>query len=211
MTPETLPASLALGALVGLVALVAAPASLALGALVGLVALVVALALLWALRRSAARRAAAAGPNVLGGRGFIRSDRLSVARDEAFMDLVLSAGVQEPDIQPGEDPKAYGERLFRALHEAQVIRPMLACLIVPLDTPEWTPAIADETAQFLGELDDPTDKARCYALVAELLCPFYKAGLASWARSRTSGAPNPEKRNGSPATSPARAPATGGA
>jgi hypothetical protein len=162
-------------------------------------------------RRARAAAAAAAGPIMLGGRGFIRTTTLSVSRDEAFMELVITAGIHEPDPLPGEELKAYSERILCDLVQAKVVRPMLACLIVPLDTPVWTPAIADETVQFLGTLDDDADKERYYALVAEMLLPFYRSGLASWARSRGSGGRTPASGSAPSASSPAPAPATGGA
>jgi hypothetical protein len=173
-----------------------------------LAAIVVALVLISAHRR---RGRAPAGPIMLGGRSFTRVPVLSVARDEAFMDLVAVAGIQQPEILPGEELKAYSERIFLELQRARVIRPMVACLIVPTGVPAWTPAVADETTQFLGTLDGEDDKQRYYALVAELLLPFYRSGLASWARSRASGSSSPDNGNASPASSPAPAPATGGA
>jgi hypothetical protein len=182
-------------------------------ALAAFAALAVTALAVWALRRRRARTvaaAAAAGPIMLGGRGFVRTATLSVARDEAFMDLVLTAGIQNPDILPGEEFQTYSERIFCALQQARVIRPMLACLIVPLDTPTWTPAVADETVQFLGTLEDEQDKKRYYALVAELLFPFYRSGLASWARSSACGGVSQASGSASPAPSPAPAPATGG-
>jgi hypothetical protein len=180
--------------------------------LAALAAIVVALLLVSQRgRRRARAAAAAAGPIMLGGRGFVRAATLSVARDEAFMELAITAGVSDPDPLPGEELKAYSERILCDLVQAKVIRPMLACLIVPLDTPIWTPAIADETVQFLGTLDDDADKERYYALVAELLLPFYRSGLASWARSRACGSQGPASGSARPASSPASAPATGGA
>jgi hypothetical protein len=181
-------------------------------ALVTLAAIVVALLLIsQRRRRSRAAAAAAAGPIMLGGRGFVRTTTLSVSRDETFMELVITAGVSDPDPLPGEELKDYSERILCDLVQAKVVRPMLACLIVPLDTPIWTPAIADETVQFLGALDDDADKERYYALVAELLLPFYRSGLASWARSRACGSQGPANGSARPASSPASAPATGGA
>lgn len=177
--------------------------------LAALAAMVTALALLWVRGRSRAR--APAGPIMLGGRSFTRVPVLSVARDEAFMDLVAVAGIQQPEILPGEELKAYSERIFLELQRARVIRPMVACLIVPTSAPIWTPAVADETTQFLGTLDGEDDKKRYYGLVAELLLPFYRSGLASWARSRASGSSSPDSGSAGPVSSPAPAPATGGA
>jgi hypothetical protein len=183
----------------------------ALAAFAALAALIVVVLALRRRRSKIMATAVAAGPIMLGGRGFVRSTTLSVARDEAFVELVLTAGIQNPDVLPGEELQAYSERIFCALHQARVIRPMLACLIVPLDAPAWTPAVADETVQFLGTLEDNADKTRFYALVAELLLPFYRSGLASWARSRGCGGAIQDSGSAPPAHFRAPAPATGGA
>jgi hypothetical protein len=183
------------------------PAALIVSVATALVSVAAALVLISAHRR---RARAPAGPIMLGGRCFTRVPVLRVAQDEAFMELVTTAGLQNPDILPGEDLKAYSERVFLALHRAKVIRPMLACMILPTGAPTWTPAIADETTQFLGTLDGEDDKKRYYGLVAELLFPFYRSGLASWARSRGFGSSSPDSGSARPASSPAPAPATGG-
>jgi hypothetical protein len=147
----------------------------------------------------------------LGGRAFRRIVKRSVVQDECFTELVEQAGLKNPDIGPTEKLQDYSERIFGALHRARLLRPMIAVLILPAEveeplTDERFRAIAAETAVHLGTLEEPEDKARFYALVAELLVPFYRTGLASWARSAGSGAPS--TAGNAPAPAPCLVPAS---
>ena len=189
-------------------------------------ALLAALELLWfwsaSLRRRARRRSVPGLPPPgsrkavqLAGRAFRRKVILSVGQEEYFTGCVQRAGVAEPNPRPGESMDDYSVRIFGALHQAGMIRPMLAGLIVPADAPEEDlldtkvfAAIAAETAEHLVRIQTPADKDRYHALFMELLVPFYRSGLASWARSRLSGAASGEPAiPGAPY--PAPSPATG--
>lgn len=171
----------------------------------------------------------------IGGRRFVRVSVLTVAQDEYFTQLLFEAGVKDPEKQPGEDLSEYSVRIFKALLETGTLRPMLACMIAPADSVRsprrglaamlerwrvitplpratgWSPDVARETAEFLGEITEPRDKERLYQLVHELLIPFYRSGLSSWARSLTSGSVCGADESPASASSPAPAPATGGA
>jgi len=171
----------------------------------------------------------------IGGRRFVRVPVLTVAQDEYFTQLLFEAGVKDPEKRPGEELADYGARIFKALLDTSTLRPMLACLIAPSDSVRpprrglaallerlriisplplatgWSPDVARETAAFLGDLTEPRDKERFYQLVLELLIPFYRSGLSSWARSLTSGSVRGTDVSPASASSPAPAPATGGA
>ena len=43
----------------------------------------------------------------------------------------------------------------------------------------WTPAIGEETAEFLGGLREPKDKTKIQALVLSLLLSFFESGVVS--------------------------------
>ena len=149
---------------------------------------------------------------VLAGREFLPVGRSTVAQDVEFTRLLRAAGLEDPTMRAGETPEAYGWRILQALIEAGSMLPLLACLLVPAElAPErahgwkafvedlvgvdrrrhargWTLEVQAETVEFLAALDEPADKSRVYELVAELLFPFLKAGLGSWAASlRSSG------------------------
>ena len=170
---------------------------------------------------------------ILGGRRFVRVPVLTVARDEYFTRLIFAAGVKDPEKQPGEELADYGARIFKALLETGTLRPMIGCLIAPVEAVRpprrglaallerwqilaprplatgWNPEIAIATADFLGELTEPRDKERFHLLVSELLVPFYRSGLSSWARSLSSGSAGPANPSPASASSSAPAPATG--
>jgi hypothetical protein len=191
MTPETLPASLALGALVGLVALV------------------VALALLWALRRSSARPAESDGLITLAGRRFRRRALTANAQIE-FLRLTTAAGIEDPDPLPGEQIADYERRLMKVLLEKKLLFPMVACLIVPVEAPKWSLVTASDTAAFIGDLDEPTDQTALWTLVAAALLPFFTSVLSSWSHSLISGTAIQMPRSPSAASSPAIATSAAG-
>lgn len=149
---------------------------------------------------------------VLAGRAFVPVGVSTFRHDLEFLRLLRVAGLEDPSMRTGETPEAFAWRVMHALVDTHTLLPMLACLIVPehlVREPArgwrgfveqlvgverekrasgWTPEVQAETAAFLGELDEPADKERVYALVMELVFPFLQAGLASWTASpRSSG------------------------
>jgi len=161
--------------------------------------------LLWRRGHARGSTSGAGEQIVLGGRAFRRLAPLSVAADEEFLRLALTAGIQEPDPKPGEALGDYSERIVRRLLKTKTLRPLLACTIVPVGDGKWTPALATETAAFLGELDEPRDKERLWTLVAELLVPFFSRAVSSWRASLPSGEPTPAPPRSAFGSSPAHA------
>lgn len=145
----------------------------------------------------------------LGGRNFRRASRTTIAQDDYFLEILRVAGVEQPELLPGEHPQHYTERIFCDLHGKKVLAPMLSCVLTPDDAPAWDEQTAPEVARFLVALDDPEDKATYNQLLADLLCPFCTTGLPSWLRSSASGAPTPMGSIPGPASSPGLALATG--
>lgn len=127
----------------------------------------------------------------LGGRRFRRLATGSIAQHEYVHDVLLAAGIAEPELLPGEGPQDYVERIFTAMHGAKMDRPLVAAAIVPVEAPRWNPEVAAEVAQFLGTLEEERDQRIYYALLGDLLRPFCVRGLPSWLRSRTSGPSGP--------------------
>lgn len=147
---------------------------------------------------------------VLAGRVFVPVGESTVAHDIEVMRLLKVAGLDDPRLRTGESPEAFGWRVLQALIETKALLPLVACLIVPESAAPrrrgflrawledlgivreaaraegWTNALQAETAAFLGALDEPADKQLVYQVVAELLFPFLKTGLASWAASPSS-------------------------
>jgi len=178
------------------------------------------LALTFARGRAADVRVAAPRPGqhfTLGGRSFQRIERASLMLDEYVHEVLLDAGIADPELLPGEQPDEYLDRIYAALHRAKADRPLVAAILwldaepAPADEKDLR-RVCEETSRFLGTLDGDRDKATFLALVEEILRPFSLRGLPSWLRSLNSTSAPPGSSAASPSrtsSSPAAAGATG--
>lgn len=132
--------------------------------------------------------------HVLGGRTFLPLRESTVEQDFRFLSLIKRARVDEVVMHPGESPEAFARRLLEVTIESGVILDLLGCLLIPEDLAPgdrdpgevWTSELGRETAQFLGQLHDPKDKAEVRGLVLSLLVSFFESGIVSLWTSRTS-------------------------
>lgn len=142
--------------------------------------------------------------HILGGRAFLPLRESTVEQDFRFLALIKRARVDEVVMQPGESPEAFARRLLEVTIESGVILDLLGCLLVPEDLAPgdrdpgevWTSELGRETAQVLGRLHDPKDKAEVRGLVLSLLVSFFESGIVSLSTSRTSSVetiPSPGK------------------
>ena len=146
----------------------------------------------------------------LAGRAFVPVGESTIVHDTTITKLLRAAKLDASQARTDETPEEFGFRVLQQILDADALLPILACLIIPAEAaPErpgllrgwaealgilrpvarstgWTPEVQAATAAFLGDLDEPEDKARVYRLVAELLFPFLKAGLAPLLRSPAS-------------------------
>ncbi len=146
--------------------------------------------------------------HVLGGRTFLAIRESTVEQDFRFLALIGRARIDEITMAQGENPEDFARRLLETTIESGVILDLLGCLLVPEDvTPRdrdpgeaWTPEIGRQTAQFLGQLKDPKDKAEVRSLVLSLLVSFFESGIVSLWSSTTSSSeaiPEPDSRQAS--------------
>jgi hypothetical protein len=147
--------------------------------------------------------------HTLGGRTFLPIGESTVEQDFRFLALIKRARIDEVVMEPDESPEAFARRLLEVTIESGVILDLLGCLLIPEDTAPrdrdpgeaWTRQMGDETAQFLGQLRDPRDKAEVRSLVLSLLVSFFEGGIVSLWTSTTSFAEAiPDHRN--PNTAP---------
>jgi hypothetical protein len=124
---------------------------------------------------------------ILGGRRFLSITDSTVEHDLHFHGLAGRAGLQF-DMGEGESPKAFGERILNATIQSGTTIELLGCLIVPEEVgPDgWTPAEAQKTAAFIGQLRGADDKAVIRSLILSLLTDFFQCGLASIWTSQSS-------------------------
>lgn len=146
---------------------------------------------------------------VLAGRRF-RRQALTARADVEFLRLTFMAGIENPDPLPGETLGDYEQRLVKVLFQKRLLFPLVGCMFLPIEAPKWSLAVASETAEFLGDLDEPTDKDALWALVAAALLPFFTSVLSSWSHSLISGSVIPTPPSPSAVPSPAIAASTAG-
>lgn len=145
----------------------------------------------------------------LGGRRFRRPLYLSNAQDSYAVKAMRHAGVAQPQLQPGEDPEAYVERVFAELHDKEIHYALVAALLIPADAEKWDRKRAPEVERFLEDLTEPEDKRIYLALLGTVLRPFCTSGLVSWRSSATSGSATTTSPSRPHATCPAPTTATG--
>lgn len=148
--------------------------------------------------------------HTIGGRTFLPLRESTVEQDFRFLALVGRARISDVVMQPGERPEAFARRLLEVTIESGVILDLLGCLLIPEELAPgdrdpgevWTSEMGRETAQFLGQLRDPKDKAEVRGLVLSLLVSFFESGIVSLWTSPTSFAeaiPIPAPNQVSPA------------
>lgn len=135
----------------------------------------------------------------LGGRSFTYVEETTVEHDEFIQARLRPAGLHEATMQIGEDADAFARRLMLQSAESGVRRELLASLILPAEAEEWTPAIANETAAFLGKLSSEDDKHKLDTLFSSMLFRFFADGITSCYAYVRSLDKAPEKKEGDPA------------
>ena len=124
----------------------------------------------------------------LGGRRFVSVGESTVEHDDWFMVRLEKAGLVE--VMMGEHEKAddFAVRVLRDVLRSGCTNELIGSLIIPEGNTglDWTPAMATETANFIGALHTPEDKAVRRELVTSLLIHFFANGLVSLVRSRGS-------------------------
>lgn len=132
----------------------------------------------------------AAETHALGGRLFREPARSTIAHDAWVMDRIRATGMERLKREPDESWEDFGVRLTETVLSSGHALDLLAGLLVPADVGDlqWTPAIAKETAAFLGELSDPADKEAVHILIGKLVAGFFVEGVLSESLSRVSSA-----------------------
>ena len=125
---------------------------------------------------------------VLGGRAFVPLTLNTLLHKLTVGEHIEAAGLAEPTLLPTEGLEAFTQRLIGSLMRSRRALQLVGCFLLPEDrTPaEWTPAMADETADFLGKLSDPADHQEFDSILAGLVLRFLESGVMSLMISRSS-------------------------
>lgn len=111
---------------------------------------------------------------VLGGRAFAPLARFTLEHDE----WMLGLGGLEYAQREGESDAAAEARIMTEIVRSGRARRILAGLLVPVRKPpvEWSPEIAEETAAFLGQIEDEKDKQTVIDEMLVVLAHFRESG-----------------------------------
>lgn len=133
----------------------------------------------------------------LGGREFRPVVGATIEHDYWLMGHIRRAGIDRCALEEGESPDDYALRLMREVINSGEAFTLLGGTLIPADkkVTDWTPAIAQETAEFLKRLTDPNDKQKLNGCTASLLAGFFSSGLASLETSRRYSIPEPGPQN----------------
>jgi hypothetical protein len=137
----------------------------------------------------------------LGGRLFdvVRYEAITVINESYIHSLLRATGLDIP--LPATDSESDAEYLVRM--QARVIdtlrvHELLAGFLLPAGKTEldWSVEMARETAKYIAQLTDRTDRAEVFRLAFEMNLYFFQQGLASLGISPN--ASKPEAKTTSP-------------
>lgn len=123
----------------------------------------------------------------LGGRAF-RGMRVStLEHDHWVMGEVRAAGLDRITMQEGEMAEDFVRRLLDEIIVSGRVYSLLGGLLVPaaMKDGDWTPEVAEDTAQHIRQLTDRADKLAVNNIVVEMLIGFFVNGLATATISRS--------------------------
>ena len=147
-------------------------------------------------------KAAAPSPKtiVIAGRKFKPVVDSTIEHDVWTVELIKKCGLDVIEMQPGESPAEFAQRVFLQASKDLIVFDLLGGLLMPIDTkPEnWTPEIAHETGRHFATVCEPEEKKAIRALIAEALMGFFAKGLSSTRispRSSIAETPEPEPIN----------------
>lgn len=129
----------------------------------------------------------------LGGREFKVLDfaRRTVLQDHYLQRYLRQIGADSVLPRDGEKDAAYTVRLTTTIIDSGKAPDLIAGFLLPLDKEEkdFTPAMAAEIAQHIGQCNTPQDREQVITLATEVAFGFFRQGLEQWARSRTFSSP----------------------
>jgi|GEM_PF-1884607 len=117
----------------------------------------------------------------LGGRRFYCPADRTARNDQWVAMLAGDMGLHDVQVGEDEDAEAFAYRVQATCLRDGRVYDLLGGLMLPegVSVTSWTPQLAAETGEFLGNLTAPADKAALNASIAGALAGFFRAGLAS--------------------------------
>lgn len=128
------------------------------------------------------------------GTRIYRVLRAKKAKHELWMSgTCYKAGLYDLRRHQGETNQQFAARLHGELSASGAGYRVLGGLIIQehLEDKDWTPEIAEETAQFVGELEGEDDLETIRCLMRSFLIGFFSSGMASYGSSTISSTEDP--------------------
>jgi hypothetical protein len=115
------------------------------------------------------------------GKRFVPLRNGTFAHDIWLTRKIREAGLSNISIGDGETPDQFIERIAIVAHESGISLQLLGGLLLPEGVEErnWTPELAESTAQFFGNVTDPEGKRILRTQIASALFYFFANALAS--------------------------------
>lgn len=130
----------------------------------------------------------------IAGREFKEVRHSTARHDILTQGQIIAAGLHSLTIEPGEQHDEFMMRVLRTAALKSDIFLLLGHLIMPANQQgkEWTPEMAKETAEFLGNVTDQRDKQIVQAQITSALMSFFLNGISFLSHSPNSSSGNPE-------------------
>lgn len=115
------------------------------------------------------------------GKRFVPLVNGTFAHDIWLTRKIREAGLANIAIDEDETPDHFIERIAIVAHESGLSLQLLGALLLPdgVETRDWTPELAESTAQFFGNVTDPEGKRVLRTQIASALFYFFATALAS--------------------------------
>lgn len=123
----------------------------------------------------------------IGGRTYVPVKNSTIEHDFWLMGQIRATGLDEVHVRPEEKPEDFALRLLRDVINSGRVFLLLGGLLIPegVAFEDWTPELAEKTAETLKKLTAPDDKEKVREQVLSLLIGFFETGLACLTTSRS--------------------------
>lgn len=123
----------------------------------------------------------------LSGRRYRVVERPTFMMQVHLSKLAERGKLVDPMPRQDENPDAFALRVVHAADEAGVLFLLLGAVLLPegVSDVDWTAEQAEATARVIATLQDESEIARARLMIAEVLLPFIRAGLASFSSTRS--------------------------
>jgi len=116
----------------------------------------------------------------IAGREFKGAKNSTMEHDVFVQGQIARADLDRIEMFPNESPEEFARRIFRKAAVNADVFLLLGGLLFPaaLEPAAWTPAVAEETANFLRKLTGEDDKKIVQGQIIGAIMVFFQRGLS---------------------------------